>query len=77
MATTATNPDLNPPARRAYSVAEVLTNLDCSRVQLYRILKSGALRAVKHGRRTLILSDDLERYLATLPAWTPRHGGAS
>ena len=40
-----------------------------SRSALYEALKSGALPAKKAGRRTLILYEDLQSYLASLPTY--------
>lgn len=42
------------------------------RSRLYDLMGQGAIQAVKSGRRTLILSASLERYLANLPAATMR-----
>ena len=38
-----------------------------SRSEIYRRLAAGDLRAVKNGKRTLILVDSLRKYLASLP----------
>ena len=43
-----------------------------SRSQLYRDLSAGKIKAVKHGRKTLIDMDSLREHLASLPAATFR-----
>jgi len=52
----------------AYSVAEACSLARAGRTALYEAIRTGALRAVKRGRRTLVLVDDLRRYLEALPA---------
>jgi excisionase family DNA binding protein len=56
----------------AYSIAEACSAARAGRTALYEAIRSGALRAVKRGRRTIVLADDLRRYLESLPAVEPR-----
>ena len=48
-----------------------------SRSRIYVGLKEGSLRAVKAGRRTLVLRQSLDELLATLPAYQPQHSPKS
>lgn len=41
-----------------------------SRTELYRQLAAGNIRAVKAGKRTLVLADSLKKHLASLPPAT-------
>ena len=61
---------MNPPL--AYTIAEACSVARAGRTALYEAIRSGALRAVKRGRRTIVLADDLRRYLESLPAVEPK-----
>jgi excisionase family DNA binding protein len=51
-----------------FSIAEACAAARTGRTALYEAIRTGELRAVKRGRRTLVLAEDLRRYVANLPA---------
>ncbi len=53
-----------------YSIMEATKVTGVGRTCLYQEINQGRLRAVKRGRRTLILAQDLQAWLASLPAAT-------
>ena len=60
------------PAQLAYSVAEACAVASIGRTVLYEAINSGELRAVKRGRRTLVLADSLRKFIDGLPAIEPK-----
>jgi excisionase family DNA binding protein len=53
----------------AVSIPDAVKATGMSRTSIYEALKRAEISAIKSGRRTLIPFADLERYLASLPAY--------
>ena len=56
----------------ALTIQDTIKIAGVGRSKLYEEISNGRLRAVKCGRRTLIMADDLRGYLDNLPAVQPK-----
>jgi excisionase family DNA binding protein len=61
------------PSPIALKVNEACSVARVGRTCLYDAIKNGELRALKRGKFTLILLDDLRRWLESLPPVTPKN----
>ena len=61
--------------RLAFSVDEAATRVGVCRDRIYSAIKDGRLDAKKMGRRTLVTSDALQRFIDELPAFKLGGGG--
>jgi hypothetical protein len=63
---------LPQPSPVVHYIPRLIESGVSTRRKLYEALNSGALKARKDGKRTLILDDDLRAWLQSLPAYEPR-----
>jgi excisionase family DNA binding protein len=54
---------INMPATRAYTIPEVQHVLRCSKSTAYELLKSGELKRLKIGKKTLVPVESVEALL--------------
>jgi excisionase family DNA binding protein len=57
----------------ALTIPQACAAASTGRTVLYREISDGRLRAIKRGRRTLILRSDLHRWLESLPEMREAH----
>jgi excisionase family DNA binding protein len=50
-----------------HTISEACAITHTGRTAIYEAIRSGKLRAVKRGRRTLILDEDLRQWVQALP----------
>jgi excisionase family DNA binding protein len=62
----------NQTTKLAYSILEVAKLSGRCRTSIYEAINAGQLRAVKSGRRTLVLTDDLHSWLRTFVPISPK-----
>ena len=60
-----------------HSIAEACERAHMGHTAIYQAINAGELRAVKRGRRTFILNDDLVRYVQSLPPITVKQSGTA
>ena len=64
--------DMNANGKKLLSIRGFCDDAGIGRTKAYALLKSGDLAAIKVGRNTKIFVEERDRYLASLPAYSPR-----
>ncbi len=54
-----------------YSISEACAIARVGRTALYEAVRDGSLIIRKRGRRSLVLADDLRKWIESLPTFTP------
>ena len=57
--------------KRAYGIPDVVKETSFGRTRIYEEMRAGRLRAVKLGRRTVVLATDLDAWLRNLAERQP------
>ena len=70
------NPSDQPPEKLTYTIAEATRALGIGRSTIYLALASGKLSARKCGARTLLMADELKRFISSLPHARPTNNAA-
>ena len=55
------------PPKIGYSIRETVSVSGLGRTSIYQAIRRGELRALKKGARTIVLHNDLKRWLECLP----------
>ena len=58
----------NSSPKLVYDVQDLIASGLFSPASFYRAANAGKIRALKQGKRTIVLASELERYLDSLPA---------